>query len=70
MKELQLSVGECLFASTILNPQGFIVNPYYLGLLELSSWMQVGAQVYRCMLHSQQEEEFSRPTYCHPVSEH
>lgn len=42
-------------ASTLLNPWGLIVNPHHLGLLELSGWTQVGAQVYRCMLHSSKE---------------
>lgn len=53
-------MGECIFPSTMLNPQGFNVNLCYLGLLELS-WMQVDAQVYRCMLHSDKERSLVDP---------
>lgn len=54
-------MAECLFPSATLNPQGFNVNLCYLGLRELLNWMQVGAQVHGCMLHSNKERSLVDP---------
>lgn len=55
-----LALGVCLFTYVILNLPGFNANLCYFGLLELS-WMQVGAQVYRCMFHSDGDRSLVDP---------